>query len=132
MQLSHVAMSVPVGGLSSDRRAAITDFYERHLGWREMKAQALPDRLTMFIGRESYLNIRERAEPMVCSGYEHFGVLVSSRRRVEDLWGALSAEQIALEPVDVQANGSCLFRFRHLLPLAIEVQYFTGLQARAD
>lgn len=129
MRITHVAMSVPVGGLSEDRRVAIIDFYGRIFGWREMVSLRLPDRLTISVGPSDYINIRERADPMECSGYEHFGLAVTSAERVHSLWNELARREdgIQVDPIETFQDGSCSFRFRHLLPLAIEIQFIGGL-----
>ena len=36
------------------------------------------------------MNVRERAVPMICSGYEHFGVVVASSDEVEEIWNRLT------------------------------------------
>src|SRR4051812_10402528 len=105
--LSHVAMSVPEGTLTDEYRAQLLELYGRVLGWREMERLRLPDRLTIAVGRTSYINLRERAEPMVCHGYEHFGVLVRSAAEFQELWNELSNEQadVELEPLSTNENG---------------------------
>jgi hypothetical protein len=124
VELTHVAMSVPPGGLSDDCRASIIAFYGEHLGWTEMVGFRAPDRLTLAVGRTSYVNIRERRDAMSVSGYEHVGVRVGSLERLHELAEAVAAAGVdEVGPVEALPNGSASFRFRHLLPLAIEVQY---------
>ena len=124
--LSHLAMSVPQGTLTDAVRTELREFYGSHLGWREIEDLRLPDRLTFAVGRHTYVNIRERAEVMVCHGYEHFGIVVSSPQDVERIWNALDADDrdVHLEPMQRAADGYPSFRFRYLLPMAVEVQSF--------
>jgi len=130
-QLSHVAMSVPEGTLTGAYRAEVLSFYGGIFGWSEMESLRRPDRLTIAVGRSSYINIRERRDSMVCHGYEHFGILVGSAEDLRRLWTELSNEQhdIELEPLAVSDVGEGSFRFRHLLPMAVEVQYYAALSA---
>jgi hypothetical protein len=123
--LSHVAMSVPVGTLTEAYRTEVREFYGRAFGWREMVALRRPDRLTLATGQASYVNIRERTDPMVCSGYEHVGVVVESPAQVDELWDELDAlsDDLALTPLTTGAGGFRSFHFHHLLPLAVEVQF---------
>ena len=74
----------------------------------------------------NYVNVRERAEVMMCTGYEHFGVMVGSAEDFRRIWDDLSheAEDVELEPFPDRADGGGSFRFRHLLPMAVEVQFF--------
>jgi hypothetical protein len=124
--LSHVAMTVPPGTLTDGFRAELLDFYGDLFGWREMEAFRLPDRLSVSVGRHSYVNIRERSDPMICSGYEHFGLVVSSTEEAERIWHSLDADSRGtnLEPMQRGDDGFRSFRFRYLLPLTVEVQFF--------
>ena len=123
--LSHVAMSLPVGTLTDEYRAELVDFFGRHLGWREVESLRLPDRLTMSVGGRTYLNFRERSEAMMCHGYEHLGLFVESPEEAERIWAALASEErdVDLEPLTRGDEGYRSFRFRYLIPLAVEVQY---------
>jgi len=119
-------MSVADGTLTPDFRAQVTEFYARHFGWTEIESLRLPDRMTLAVGGRDYVNIRERSDPMVCSGYEHVGLLLASAESVEEAWAALSRERtdVHLEELQHGDDGYRSFRFRHLLPLTIEVQHF--------
>jgi hypothetical protein len=125
--LNHVAMSVPEGTLTDDYRTELLDFYGGLFGWREIESLRRPDRLTISVGTHTYVNVRERADPMVCFGYEHFGIVVASAEDVERLWRLLDADQRAVhpEPLSGDDRGLTTFRFRYLLPLAVEVQAFS-------
>jgi hypothetical protein len=127
--LSHVAMSVPEGTLTDEFRTQLLEFYSRTLGWREVKPLRRPDRLTLVVGRSSYINVREQADSMVSHGYEHFGVLVRSAEEFQELWTDLANDQLdlQLEPLSTNEDGEGSFRFRHLLPMAVEVQFYTAL-----
>jgi len=127
--LSHVAMSVPVGTLTEDYRAQLLEFYGRMLGWTEMESLRLPDRLTVAVGSSSYINLRERPDSTSFGDYEHLGVVVRSSEEFQQVWTDLANSQVdvQLEPVSTNHRGEGSFRFRHLLPMAIEVQYFARL-----
>jgi hypothetical protein len=124
--LSHVAMSVAPGTLSDEFRAELLDFYGSRFGWTEMEELRLPDRMTLAVGRRNYVNVRERDASMTCSGYEHVGLLVESPEAADAVWKTLSDDPRDLELGELSAgdNGYRSFRFRYLLPLAIEVQFF--------
>ena len=127
--LTHVAMSVPEGTLTDAYRARLLEFYGRILDWREMESLRLPDRLTVAVGGSSYINIRERPDSMVTHGYEHFGVLVGSAEGLQRLWADLANEQanVELEPLSTSDEGEGSFRFRYLLPMAVEAQFYASL-----
>jgi hypothetical protein len=125
MGLNHVAMSVADGTLTAEWRGELLEFYGSYLGWVEIESLRLPDRLTISVGRHSYVNVRERSVPMACTGYEHFGIVVASRDEARDIWNRLEsdARNVNLEPFDDDGDGFGGFRFRYMLPLAVEVQY---------
>jgi hypothetical protein len=127
--LTHVAMSVPEGTLTNAYRARLLDFYARLLDWREMEALRRPDRLTIAVGPSSYINLLERPDSMVTHGYEHFGVLVRSAEDLRQLWADLADEEddVELQPLSTSDDGEGSFRFRHLLPMAVEAQFYASL-----
>ena len=123
--LNHVAMSVASGTLTDEWRAELLEFYGELFGWREIESLRLPDRLTILVGERTYVNVRERAVPMICSGYEHFGVVVASSDEVEEIWNRLDTSplDLQLEPLNIDDGGFRSLRFRFMLPLAVEVQF---------
>jgi hypothetical protein len=123
--LNHIAMSVPPGTLCDEYRHELLRFYGSQLGWREIEALRLPDRLTLSVGGHTYVNVRERDDAMQTSGYEHLGIVVASTEEAERLWEQLEREphDLELTPLSSFENGYCSFRFRYLLPLAVEVQF---------
>jgi hypothetical protein len=118
-------MSVPPGTLTDEYRDAVLEFYGTILGWREIDALRLPDRMTISVGSSFYVNVRERDDPATFRGYDHFGVLVRSAEELHELWRELDANypEVRLDPVS-DIGGALTFRMQHLLPLAVEVQYF--------
>jgi hypothetical protein len=124
--LNHIAMSVPSGTLTPKYRAQLVDFYGNLLGWHELESLRLPDRLTISVGRHCYVNIRERSGAMACTGYEHFGIVVGSAEEAEELWTVLHRDprDVHLEPLTRGEDEYRSFRFRYLIPLAVEVQFF--------
>ena len=127
--LSHVAMSVPPGTLTDEYRAAVLAFYGELFGWREIESLRRPDRLTIAVGSFAYINVRERSESMRSTGYEHFGILVRSADELDRVRTTLSTRypEIDVEDQSPTEGGHPTFRFRHLLPLAVEVQYFSDV-----
>jgi catechol 2,3-dioxygenase-like lactoylglutathione lyase family enzyme len=123
--LSHIAMSVPAGTLTDEFRTEVLDFYGAMFGWVEIESLRRPDRMTLAVGRHCYVNVRERDESMTCTGYEHIGLLVESPEAADATWQQLDSDPrtLELEPIDRGDDGYRNFRFRYLLPLAIEVQF---------
>lgn len=124
--LSHIAVSVPDGTLTSEWRSAFFDFYGGIFGWVEIKKVARPDRLTVAIGGSCYLSIRERQEPMACTEFEHFGLVVESADDVEHLWSQVKMACSAVEDIKSRPGGTETFKFHYLLPLTMEIQYLSN------
>lgn len=124
--LTHVAMSVPIGTLTSAFRSKLLDFYSGAFGWRELERFSTPDRLTISIGPGTYINVREHERAMTADAYEHFGVLVESVEEVHELHAVVQQLGAVPQPVEEPVQGHPTFRFRHLLPMAIEVQFIPG------
>jgi hypothetical protein len=122
-------MSVPAGTLTDAYRTRLLEFYGRLLHWREMDALRLPDRLTVSVGSSTYINVRERPDSMVTHGYEHFGVLLPSAEELQRLWHDLDAldDDVELEELSTNEDGEGSFRFRYLLPMAVEAQFYASL-----
>jgi hypothetical protein len=118
-------MSVAEGTLTASFRSDVARFYGDIFGWTEIESLRLPDRMTLAVGGRTYVNIRERTVPMVCSDYEHIGVLLSSSNAVEEVWSELdrSEHDVHLEELKRGDDDYRSFRFRHLLPMTIEVQH---------
>jgi hypothetical protein len=117
--LTHVAMSVPAGTLTDAFRDEVLTFYGEVFGWREMDRLRLDDRLTIAVAPKAYVNLRERDDFATIS-YEHFGVLVQSKAVLDAVHAELTRRGIDVE----ESRESQLIRFKHLLPMAIEVQFF--------
>jgi hypothetical protein len=114
-------MSVPIGTLTTEFRTTILDFYGELFGWREMDGVSNDERLTIWTGGGSYINVRERETPAAME-YEHFGVAVESLDvliAIAEQARALGAE---VAPLPEDLSGVVTLKLRHLLPMAIEVQ----------
>jgi hypothetical protein len=94
-----------------------------------MESLRRPDRLTVAVGGTTYINIREQPDSMVSHGYEHFGVFVRSAAELRHLWGELANDErdLQLGPLAPNDRGEGSFRFRFLLPMAVEAQFYASL-----
>jgi hypothetical protein len=61
-------MSVLPGTPSQEYRHELLHFYGGLFGWQEIEALRLPDRLTLSVGGDTYVNDRERDEAMQTTG----------------------------------------------------------------
>jgi hypothetical protein len=123
--LSEIAMSLPVGTLTDEFRDALVKFYGDLFEWTEIESLRAPDRMTLHVGRRSFVNLRERESAMEYHGYEHVGLLVESTESADAAWEVVASDprDLELEPMEQGDDGYRSFRFRYLLPLAVEVQF---------
>ena len=129
--LNHLAVSVPHEALNEVGRKALLDFYGEVFGWTEIKELRLDDRLTLRISASQYLNVRSRDDPMRCSGYEHFGVSVTSQamfQGIRDRARSYAQRDPAVEFVETETtplgrSTLRVFRVRYRIPLTVEVQF---------
>lgn len=130
--LSHVAMTVPRSIFTPDYVEQLATFYESILGWQVSSTLSIDDeRFVIFIpGNGQYLNVRASDQPMATSGYEHLGIYVKTEKEVRNLFERVKAESASREEVEldeemkVAYDGKLtVFRFRYLMPLAIEIQH---------
>jgi len=122
--LTHVAMSVPPGTLTPQYCSSVLEFYGELLGWQSLERFRQDDRLMIGVGPTSYVNLRERDDAHPWNGYDHFGVQVKSADQVRSVADAVRAAGIECGEISEDTSGALTFRFRHLLPYAIEVQHF--------
>ncbi len=94
--------------------------------------EALNGGLTLRISARQYLNVRSRDEPMRCSGYEHFGVSVTSQATFQGIRDRArsyaqrdpAVEFAETEPTPLGRSTLRVFRVRYRIPLTVEVQFF--------
>ena len=130
--LSHVAMSVHRSQFTAEYISDL-GFYCDLLGWKiDENLSIANERLLIALpAHGQYLNVRALDKPMVASSYEHMGIYVATREEVTSLYNRvqLHGEQDARVELDERGvqtlyGGSVTqFRFKYLLPLAIEIQH---------
>lgn len=129
--LSHIAMTVARESYTAEYLSELTRFYGETLGWRVDDNLSKPnERLFIAISRQQYLNVRAADEPMVTSGYEHLGIYLDTPEDVHTMHAKVSIEAKADHHLEIDKRVQVLyggllttFRFRYLMPLAIEVQH---------
>jgi hypothetical protein len=116
----------PRGTLTEEYRRRVLDLYGAILGWKEIEKLRLPDRMAIAVGPSNYVNLRDRGDAAASyRGYDHFGVLVGSEDELRRLWSELERNhpEVTLRAISGE-GGALTFRLQHLLPLAVEVQFF--------
>ena len=138
--LSHVAMSV---GRSQFTRTFVADLelYETLFGWQVDRNLSIDnERLLISLpGHGQYLNVRAADSAMLTTSYEHIGIYVESAEAVRDAFERVRAHRQKDDRVELDERGVQVlyggvlttFRFRYLLPLAVEVQHLAADRAAA-
>ena len=129
--LSHVAMTIPRAEFTDSYLDELGQFYETVLGWTvNQKLSIRGERTLLDIpGHGQYLNVRAADEPMGTTGYEHMGVYVDTVLDVQTMFQKVQehADPLKLELDDgvrtLYDGHLTTFRFRYLIPLAIEIQH---------
>ena len=131
-RLSHIAMTVSREQFNSTYLDELNRFYSATLGWQVNQALSRQnERLFISMPEQGqYLNVRASDKPMATSGYEHLGVYVDEALDVYRMHEKVCSERgddfdIELDDKVRTAYGGQLttFRFRYLMPLAIEIQH---------
>ena len=133
LDYTHLAMSIPRASFTEAYVSDVLRFYQTAFGWMEIPELRVDgERLTIHTSSRQYINIRASMEPMVTSGYEHLGFAVGSDEEFRTLHGNLTQmatddERVELSPIGFTDLGNVYsFRVAFLLPVALEIQYFSS------
>ena len=134
-RFNHVAMSVPADLLDESGRKEIVSFYSEVFGWNEIEMQTL-DRKRLVLGAhriDQFVFLIADDSPMTAPRLDHFGLGVGSMYELDALYGRALAYRDKDDRVDIIDKKTdpypgvsiTSFYVRYLLPLMVEVQYFS-------
>jgi hypothetical protein len=131
---NHVALTVPPDLLDEAGRSAILSFYGEVFGWDEMPSLTKDRELLVLRARsnEQFVFLQASAEPMRCSGGEHFGMSVATPAELDTLFERArrrreadpDVELVERKVDDFTAVKLHSFYVRYRLPMMIEIQCF--------
>ena len=92
MRFDHMELTIPVGSLTTTLRKELDDFYGSIFGWSglDLVVAGRPCRILM-CGSGQFIQILESDQPMHSPGSDHLGLLLESRREVDDAAQSLRA-----------------------------------------
>jgi hypothetical protein len=133
IRLNHMELTFPKGTLTDVFRKEVDDFYGSIFGWRGIDTQVVgQDVHILLIGdRGDFILLAESSKPMSSPGYDHLGLLHSTRAEVDDLLEQCQAyaardERVQIKNYDDLVNPGDLvvraFYVRFLLPIWFDVQ----------
>lgn len=134
-RFNHVAMSVDSDLLSETGRRDLVDFYSEVFGWRELPTETI-DRKRLVLGAYSidqFVFLIAADDPMRAPRLDHFGLGVGSVEELDAFYERAVAYRDRDERVDIidrkteRHPGVSITSFyvKYLLPLMVEVQYFS-------
>jgi len=142
--LNHIALTVPRRLVSdTPERRKLLDFYESVFGWRAIDLMRVEnEREVLHLHQLThFLYLVGGETPAVAPAGDHFGIEVYERAALESIVArarAFKAEHDpAVEIIDIAVEDYSTIRIhnayiRYLLPLMVEVQFYEGIEARAE
>jgi hypothetical protein len=128
-------MSVPADLLDEKGRRQIVSFYSEVFGWNEVEMQTL-DRKRLVLGAhrvDQFVFLIADDTPMAAPRLDHFGLGVGSMEELDTFYRRSLAYRNKDDRVDIIDKKTdpypgvsiTSFYVRYLLPLMVEVQYFS-------
>ncbi len=130
MRFDHMELTIPVGSLTTTLRKEIDGFYGSIFGWSgfDTDVAGQPCRL-LFCGSDQFIQLVESEQPMRAPGSDHLGLLLESRRDVDDALEACERyaekdDRVSIERrQDLAYPGLTVHTFyvNYLLPISFDV-----------
>jgi len=130
MRFDHVELTVPFGRLSPMLREEIDAFYGSIFGWTgfDIDVAGQPCRLLQ-CGAGQFIQLLESERPLRSPGSDHLGLLLDSRREVDDALRACERYAEKDDRVSVQRRQDLAypgltvhsFYVNYLLPISFDV-----------
>lgn len=132
MRFNHMELTYPRGTLTTDFRAEIDDFYGDVFGWQGVDTQVVGQlcHILLLEGAEQFILLAESSKPMSSPGYDHLGLLFSTRAEVDEkleqcLRYQEKDDRVQIKNYDDLVTGDLItraFYVKHLLPIYFDVQ----------
>ena len=133
LRFNHMELTLPRGGLDAKTRADVKQFYGELFGFDALDVPILGQvglLLRTDAETSQFLLLTEAKEPMQSPGFDHLGLLVESRARVDALlarcreWRERDARVRIKEYEDLVQGGVTVHAFyvKHLFPIWFDVQ----------
>jgi len=134
-RFNHVAMSMPAEALNAEGRREILAFYSEVFGWQELPTETIDRRrLVLSVYRlDQFVFLIADDEPMRGPRMDHFGIGVASEAELDTFYERAqrfrqhdARVDIIDKKVDEFSSLSLTsFYVRYLLPMMVEVQYWS-------
>lgn len=132
MRFNHMELTLPRGTLDDGFRADVDAFFGDVLGWRGRRQELVGQECHLLTGDDGlFLLLAEADEPMAAPGYDHLGLLLSTREEVDATLERCRRFRARDDRVALKEFGQDLvtgpvvchaFYVRYLLPIWLDVQ----------
>jgi hypothetical protein len=133
MRFDHMELTFPIGTLTPTLREEIDAFYGSIFGWTALDTEVLKKSCHLLMpGSDQFILLAESARPMSSPGYDHLGLLLDSRRAVDDLLEACERYAEKDDRVKIERYEDLVyperivhtFYVKYLLPIYFDVHSF--------
>jgi len=131
MRFNHMEMTFPVGTLTKEFREEVDAFYGSVFGWTALDTEVVGQSCHLLLpDSDQFILLAESQKPMSSPGYDHLGLLLDSRRAVDDLLEACERyaekdDRVSIKRYeDLVYPGLTIHAFyvKYLLPIYFDVQ----------
>jgi hypothetical protein len=141
-RFNHVAMSMPADALDAEGRRQILAFYSEVFGWQELPTETIDRRrLVLSVYRlDQFVFLIADDEPMRGPRMDHFGIGVASEAELDTFYERAKRFRERDPRVDIiekkvdefTSLSLTSFYVRYLLPMMVEVQYWSFHQPSVE
>jgi len=132
MRFNHMELTLPTGTLDDVFRKEVDDFYGEVFGWTGVDTEVVGQLCHVLLTGEGgdFILLAESDDPIRSPGYDHLGLLQSTRAEVDELLARCRRRQERDERVGIKeykdlVTGDLVvhaFYVKHLLPIWFDVQ----------
>ncbi|HEY3095694.1 MAG TPA: VOC family protein [Acidimicrobiia bacterium] len=132
MRFNHMEMTFPPGTLTSEFREEVDGFYGSVFGWTGVDTEVVGQLCHLLLSEEAqqFILLAESEKPMQSPGYDHLGLLFSTRAEVDDKLEECKRYQEKDDRVRIKEYDDLViddlttraFYVKYLLPIYFDVQ----------
>jgi hypothetical protein len=132
MRFNHMELTFPRGALTTELREEIDGFYGSVFGWVGVDTEVVGQLCHILLSEEAqqFILLAESDKPMQSPGYDHLGLLFSTRAEVDDKLEQCKRYQekddrVRIKEYDDLVIGDLTtraFYVKYLLPIYFDVQ----------
>lgn len=134
MRFNHMELTFPEGTLTQEFREEVDGFYGRVFGWMGVDTEVVGQLCHILLSEEAqqFILLAESSKPMQSPGYDHLGLLFSTRAEVDAKLEQCQRYQekddrVKIKEYDDLVTGDVTtraFYVKYLLPIYFDVQCF--------